>query len=412
MAYRNLDEFLTRLEQAGDVARFTIDQPGFDAPEILAQNADKVYLFTDSNGTRIVRNLFGTSHRIEQALRVTSLDLIAERLEQLLEIGKPGAVGVMVSRAMTMFSAIRTTMNRRAPGEYQKQPFSEWHRNLTPMFKLGAAPSVQATLLTGGSAPRMAAVTLQVTNHGISGEFWPSLEVGETVALVIGGDPAFMIAAYAPLPDLIHRSYFASWLRDKPLDMMRLPGLDIEIPSNAETVVVATVKELFWGGTLLDVGSVWTRPNAIYLQLQSAELHRLRDAFIEIMLPLIRRFLPGVRRIQLRNQLGILTVEPHNTDHLVILRQLWAIPISAGILYWLILPETDDLDDLIERLKPKDISVVSKLTMDGQRIGTVIDATYKQENPPVRSADEDLKIEYLIWGIRSNWQQDTPTGES
>ena len=153
VAYRNLDEFLARLEQAGDVAHFTIDQLEGDVPEIAVQDSSQVRLLTDSNGTRIVRNLFGTNQRIEQALRVASLNLITERMEQLLEIGKPGALGVMVSRAMTMFSAIRTTMNRRAPNDFQMLSFTKW-RNGVPAHS-SSSDKFDVTLLTGGDTPRI-----------------------------------------------------------------------------------------------------------------------------------------------------------------------------------------------------------------------------------------------------------------
>jgi hypothetical protein len=410
VAYRNLDEFLTRLEQAGDVARFTIDKSESDTPGIAAQDANKVHLFTDSNGTRIARNLFGTGHRIEQALRVTSLDLISERLEQLLEIGKPGAVGVMVSRAMTMFSAIRTTTNRRAQNEFQKLSFVEWKSSLTHVIEHAASTTIQATLLTGGSAPLMAAVAMQVTTDGISGTAWPELEVGETVALVVGGDPAFVIAAHAPLPDIVHRSYFASWLRDKPLDMMRLPGLDIELPSNAETVIVAAVRERSGDDTLLEVEEVWAKPNATYLQLLPTEAHNLRDAFVEIMSPLLRRFLPGVQQIRLRNQLGVLAIDPDKTDRQAILRQLWAVPISANVYYWLLLPETDDIDFAVERLMPEDINSLSKLTQGNDYLGILLDASTKQAAQ--NSSELDVELEQIFLHFKRNWRPDQLTGES
>jgi hypothetical protein len=407
VAYRNLDEFLTRLEQAGEVVRFAIDQP--ESPETAAQDAYKVHLFTDLNGTRIVRNLFGTSQRVEQALRVASLDLVAERLEQLLEIGKPGALGVMISRAMTMFSAIRTTTNRRAPSEFQARSFSDWREGLGAALKILQSHSIEATLLTAGETPRMTSVSLHFDENEIIGEFWPDLAVGETVVLVIGGDPAYMIAAYAPLPDLIHRSYFASWLRDKPLDMMRLPGLETEIPSNAECVIAATVTEQTGEDTQLDVTSVWTKPHAIYRQILQGERELVRSAYVEIMLPLIRQFLPGVHSIRLRGEFGVLTVDPTRADTQVILRQLWAIPISVSIKYWLILPEADDIDGAIERLVLDDIKSLSKLTLNGNMLGVLLDASSTREMR--HSSEPDLELEQIFWHFKRGWRNDQPIEE-
>lgn len=407
MAYRNLDEFITRLEQAGDVARYPMGQPDVGLPEITSQNSSKVHLFTAENGTRIVRNIFGTRQRVEQALRVASLDLIAERLEQLLEIGKPGALGVMISRAMTMFSAIRTTVNRRAPNEFQAQSFAEWRKGLGAVLETLQSHSIQATLLTGGDSPRMLSVSIHIHETEIVGEFWPDITLGETVALVIGGDPAFMIAAHAPLPDFIHRSYFASWLRDKPLDMMRLPGLDIEIPSNAEVVIAATVKAQKDRYSMLEVASVWEKPGAIYLSLLQDEFETVRNAFADITLPLIRRFLPGVRTIRLSREFGVLTVNPIQADTQAILRQLWAIPISANIRYWLLLPEADSIDEAVERLALKDVNSLSRLLNDKNTIGILLDASSKRE-----SSESDLELEQIFWHFKRGWQGDQLAGES
>jgi hypothetical protein len=407
VAYRNLDEFLTRLAQAGDIAQLMIDRSHPRLPEVAGPDADKAHVFTASNGIRIVQNLFGTSLRIEQSLRVASLNLIAERLEQLLEISKPGTLGVMISRAMTMFSVIRTTTNRRAPSEFQKLSFAEWHRSLSVILNLMGTPEIQATLLTGEDTPRMQAVSVGFDNNELSGEFWPTLRIGGTIALVIGGDPAFMLAAHAPLPDFIHRSYFASWLRDRPLDMMRLPGLDIEVPSNIETMIVATVRERFEEVTRLDVISVWTKPNAIYPQYLPGELHNLRGTFVEIMLPLIRRFLPGLRDIYLRGPFGILTVEPSKADTQTILRQLWAVPISAGVYYWLLLPDTDDTDGAVERLTLEDISTLSKLMQGKDNLGVLMDAVSK----PLPVSEQSPELEQAFWYFKRNWQGDQPSKE-
>ena len=150
--------------------------------------------------------------------------------------------------------------------------------------------------------------------------------MGETVALVIGGDPAFMLAAHAPLPDVIHRSYFASWLRDKPLDMMRLPGLDSEIPANAETVIAATVKEQTHKHTELDVISVWSKPGAIYVQVLPSEREYVRNAFAEIMLPLLPFFCKDTN-IRLAVNWNT-SVKPAN-GYSIYLLQFCLVPIPA-----------------------------------------------------------------------------------
>jgi hypothetical protein len=311
---------------------------------------------------------------------------------------------------MTMFSAIRTTTNRRAPNEYQLLSFADWRKSLDLTSAALRSHAIQATLLTGGETPRMASVSVLLGDNEIVGEFGPDFPVGETIALVIGGDPAFILASHAPLPDIIHRSYFASWLRDKPLDMMRLPGLNMEVPSNAETVIAATVIEQSGDHAMLDVSSVWTKPSAIFLQMLPAEHHQVRDAFVEIMSPLLRQFLPGVQRIRLHDQLGILTIDPLNADRQMILRQLWAIPIFTTIYYWLLLPESDDIDGAVVQLMLEDINTFSRLTHGKANLGVLLDASSKRDTR--ESSEPDLELEQVFWHFKRNWQRDTPSGES
>jgi 4-hydroxy-3-polyprenylbenzoate decarboxylase len=61
------------------------------------------------------------------------------------------------------------------------------------------------------------------------------------VAIVIGGDPAFLLAASAPLPSGSDICAVAGLLRQKPLDVVACRGVDLAVPAEAEIVLEAYV---------------------------------------------------------------------------------------------------------------------------------------------------------------------------
>jgi 4-hydroxy-3-polyprenylbenzoate decarboxylase len=57
------------------------------------------------------------------------------------------------------------------------------------------------------------------------------------LAVVIGGDPAFLLAAAAPLPPGSDICAVAGLLREKSLDVVACRGIDLEVPAEAEIIL-------------------------------------------------------------------------------------------------------------------------------------------------------------------------------
>ena len=76
--------------------------------------------------------------------------------------------------------------------------------------------------------------------HKVGAAHWRAMAVrGERmpVAIVLGGDPASVYAASAPLPPDIDEYVFAGFLRRKPVDLARCLTVDLLVPAEAETVI-------------------------------------------------------------------------------------------------------------------------------------------------------------------------------
>lgn len=57
------------------------------------------------------------------------------------------------------------------------------------------------------------------------------------VAVSIGPDPAITYAATAPLPGGIDETYFAGFLRNKPVELVKCKTIDLEVPANSQIIL-------------------------------------------------------------------------------------------------------------------------------------------------------------------------------
>src|SRR3989440_5567346 len=76
--------------------------------------------------------------------------------------------------------------------------------------------------------------------HKVGAAHWRAMaERGETMPVVIalGGDPASIYAASAPLPPTIDEYLFAGFLRSEPVRLAKAVTCDLEVPAEAEFVI-------------------------------------------------------------------------------------------------------------------------------------------------------------------------------
>src|SRR5207244_11140589 len=76
--------------------------------------------------------------------------------------------------------------------------------------------------------------------HRVGAAHWRAMAGrGETmpVAIALGGDPASIYAASAPLPPTIDEYLFAGFLRGEPVRLAKAVTSDLEVPAEAEIVI-------------------------------------------------------------------------------------------------------------------------------------------------------------------------------
>ncbi len=80
--------------------------------------------------------------------------------------------------------------------------------------------------------------------HKDGAEHWKGYAKGERmpVAIALGGDPATIYAASAPLPEGIDEYLFAGFLRKQPVELVKAKTVDLEVPAHAEIIIEGYVE--------------------------------------------------------------------------------------------------------------------------------------------------------------------------
>ena len=98
MAYRDLRDFLRKLEKEGELRRISAEvDPVLEITEIsdrTVKAGGPALLFERPKGSRVpvVTNLVGTERRMNLGLEVDSLDEIAGRISSILDIDRKSVV--------------------------------------------------------------------------------------------------------------------------------------------------------------------------------------------------------------------------------------------------------------------------------------------------------------------------------
>ena len=95
MAYRDLREFIAKLEKEGELRRVGVDvDPVLEVTEItdrVTRAGGPALLFEKPKGSRVplLINMFGSERRINLALGVENLDEVAARIRGFLDMQSP-----------------------------------------------------------------------------------------------------------------------------------------------------------------------------------------------------------------------------------------------------------------------------------------------------------------------------------
>ncbi|MDH7480304.1 MAG: UbiD family decarboxylase, partial [Syntrophomonadaceae bacterium] len=263
MGFRDIREFIRALEQRGWLKRIAAEvDPVLEITEItdrVSKAGGPALLFENVKGSRmpLLINAFGSRERMELALGVESIDDIAQDILSFLQPNIPYSFWdklKLVPKLKEVASFLPKTV--------KKAPCQEVV-NLDP--SLDDLPVLKCWPGDGGKFITLPLVftrdpdtgrrnagmyRMQVFDSRTTGMHWHLHHDGSEnyrkmkrrgqrmeVAVALGGDPATIYAATAPLPKDIDEMIFAGFLRKEPVEMVRCRSIDMEVPANAEIIL-------------------------------------------------------------------------------------------------------------------------------------------------------------------------------
>jgi 4-hydroxy-3-polyprenylbenzoate decarboxylase len=270
MPYRDLRAFIRALEENGELKRipFAVD-PILEIAEFAdrsVKSGGPALLFEKPKGYDIpvLVNSFASMRRMEIALEVGSVEDVARRIVDLLEMRAPeGLVGKlkMLPKLAEMGSFFPRTVSKGACQEVVR----------TEGFSLRDLPALQCWPEDGGRFITLPLVfsrnpdtgkrncgmyRMQIFDERTAGMHWQTHKQGAEhyrrmrhhglkrmdVAVAIGADPVTMFSAILPLPPDLDEMIFAGFLRQRPVEMVKCQTSDLEAPANAEIVLEGYVE--------------------------------------------------------------------------------------------------------------------------------------------------------------------------
>jgi 4-hydroxy-3-polyprenylbenzoate decarboxylase len=337
-------DFLEDLRAAGELLRVEDEvDPVFEAAETtgrMAAGENPALLFGCVKGHDIpvVTNLLGSESRICRALGVGTLAELSDRLAALLCPAEPEG-WLQRLKAAPQLSAVGQVRPRRVKSGPCQQ-IVRLGRDVDlcglPLLQSGraeAARTITAAVLVTAEPDSHQAVTghypLQLLASDRLAPCWAAhdepaqllAEYGRRkekmpVAVVLGGDPAVLPAAMAPLPSGTDAWSVAGLLRQKPLDMIPCRSVDLDVPAESEIVVEGFIDPfeppVAAGPVYTPMGlcslprplpvlhatAITHRANAVYTAMifgrPPHEASVLQRTLARIFLPLVRLAIPGL----------------------------------------------------------------------------------------------------------------------
>ncbi|MFN8549365.1 MAG: UbiD family decarboxylase [Candidatus Eisenbacteria bacterium] len=339
-AVTDLRSFLALLEAEGELRRVRVPVSArYEVAEIVSRVAaahGPALLFESVEGCSfpIVSNLLASARRIELALGRPPAEIGAELVEVAHRLQPPSLGGLWRSRAVLARAA------RSRPRRVAHAPCQEFEREpdlaslpILTSWPLDGGPFVTWPMVltkhpeTGGR--NLGTYRMQVFDRGTTGMHMQIQKGGGfhhrvaeargeslPICVVLGGDPVWMLASIAPLPEDIDELAFAAYLRGAPLPVAAARSVPHLVPASAEFILEGELRpgERRMEGPFGDhfghyshaaefpvfhLTRMTHRRDAIYpasvVGLPPQEDRWIGDALQELMVPLARMIHPEVR---------------------------------------------------------------------------------------------------------------------
>ncbi|PYE48411.1 menaquinone biosynthesis decarboxylase [Deinococcus yavapaiensis] len=267
MTFPDLQSFVRLLEQRGELVRVSIpvdrDLEITEIADRMVKRGGPALLFENVKGSDfpLAIGLLGTRERMALALGVNDLDDLAAKVRRLMDLKMGGGLGGLLSNVPKLREVASLPPKRVRKAAVQEVVWrgDEVDLSKIPVLKcwpLDGGPFVTLPLVitkdpvTGEK--NMGMYRMQVMGPRETGMHWQRHKTGARhlenaaklgqkleVAVALGGDPALIYAATAPLPPVpgLNEYALAGYLRGQRYPVARGVTVDLEVPANAEFVL-------------------------------------------------------------------------------------------------------------------------------------------------------------------------------
>ena len=272
MAYRDLREFVGRLEHEGELKRIAVE---VDVDLEITEITDRVskaggpaLLFEKPRSAKdgvaysmpVLINALGSKRRMELALEVESLEDVARRIEDLLDMKPPEGFLDKV-KLLPMISELGSFFPKVVKGGPAKEVIEKDNLSLARFPIMKCWPQDGGRFITFPMVITRSPKTgrrnvgcyrMQVYDERTTGMHWQIHKGGAEhfrwleregkgrrldVAVAVGSDPATMLCGILPLPEDVDEFLFAGFLRQEPVELVKCETVDLKVPANAEMVL-------------------------------------------------------------------------------------------------------------------------------------------------------------------------------
>lgn len=265
MPVRDLREWIETLRREGELVEIDAEvDPYLEMTQIVDRTVKAggpALLFRNPKGSKhpVLINQFGTERRMCLGFGTPTLDHVAKKLEDVLEMQPPQGLVQKVKglgKLKRLADSLPKTVRSGASQEIVLEPNLDllpiqhcWPGDPAPFITLPAV--ITKDPRTGSrnvGMYRMQKIDATSTFmhwqlHKDGAADWRGMGDRLEVAVALGLDPITAYSASAPLPKHLDEFMLAGFLRGRPVDLVKAKTVDLEVPANAEIILEGYIEK-------------------------------------------------------------------------------------------------------------------------------------------------------------------------
>ena len=266
MAYKDLREFISRLEKEGELRRITAEvDPVLEITEItgrVTRAGGPALLFERPKGAQIpvLINMLGSERRMNLALEVAHVEEVGARIRGFLDLQSPQGLldKIKMLPKLAELGSFFPKPVKSGPCKdvIRRDDFSLHHFPILKCWPQDAGRFITWPLVITRNPEtgkrNVGVYRMQVYDAKTTGMHWQTQKHGAehfrraraanpkgriSVAVAIGSDPITCLSGILPIPPDLDEFMFAGFLRREPVELVSCETCDLEVPANAEIIL-------------------------------------------------------------------------------------------------------------------------------------------------------------------------------